>query len=160
MPKDLRQHVSPAVYAKMGSAMREAQAVGRWGPKPDFEDSVEFAAAWEYLTTYRGAGKTSAYGPYRQAMNDDANSHILRGFHVGWNMCKAMLQPAQEWTLGIQVLTVEGIVKNDWGLIANRRWGVSGTIVRMGERFGAPYAVVKYEDGDVGHFDLYELRVC
>lgn len=72
----------------MNKAMMDAMAQGR-NVEPDF-GRLEFAAAWEYLHWFRGAGKESAYGPLQQAINDDANSHALRGFLVGWAMCEAM----------------------------------------------------------------------
>jgi len=73
----------------MQKAMLEAMEPGRHYKGADF-DRIEYAAAWEWLHWFRGAGKQSAYGPLQQAINDDANSHALRGFLVGWAMCEAM----------------------------------------------------------------------
>lgn len=68
-------------------AMMDAMQLGDRGPV-DFT-TIEFAAAWEWLHHFRGAGKTNAYGPLEQAAMTDANSHALRGFLVGWAMSKA-----------------------------------------------------------------------
>lgn len=78
------------VLRAMHAAMRKMQRLGRGDPPPHDFGSIEFAAAWEWMSTYRGVGKNSAYGPAQQAVNDDANSHALRGFMVGWAMCEAM----------------------------------------------------------------------
>lgn len=77
----------------MSRAMMTAMKQGRYGEQPDFT-TIEYAAAWEWLHWFRGAGKTSAYGPMQQAANDDANSHALRGFIVGWAMCNAYHEAA------------------------------------------------------------------
>lgn len=82
--RTLREHVGWQHMRQMDQAMTEAM---REVPA-DF-DRIEFAAAWEWLHWFRGAGKQSAYGPLEQAAMADANSHALRGFIVGWAMCKA-----------------------------------------------------------------------
>lgn len=87
--KALVDHVGWQVERRMLEAMLKAMALGRHGPPPNF-DSVEYAAAWTWLHSFRDAGKTSAYGPAVQSMNADANSHALRGFLIGWAMREAM----------------------------------------------------------------------
>ncbi len=78
----LRDCVGFHIDNKMTAAMLAAAREGKNEPA-DFEQ-IKYLAAWEWLHYFRGAGKTSAYGTLQQAINDEANSHALRGFLVGW----------------------------------------------------------------------------
>lgn len=85
--KPLEQHVDYPTYLAMKKAMNHAQSIGRW-TTPNL-NNIEYAAITEYLTTYRGLGQQSAYGHLQHGINEDAKSHTIRGFIIGWHMAKA-----------------------------------------------------------------------
>ena len=87
-PQFLHDRLPYAIRRPMEQAMMKAASKSR---PPDFSQ-LAFSAAWEWLHYFCGAGKRNAYGPLEQGISDDANSHRLRGFLVGWAMCEAMHQ--------------------------------------------------------------------
>lgn len=86
--KSLLDHVGVKRLMTISRAISEANRLGRLGTEPPDWERVDFAAANEFMRL-REAGHRSAYGPLVQAINDDAHSHALRGFLVGWAACKA-----------------------------------------------------------------------
>jgi hypothetical protein len=70
-------------------AMIKANKEGGPEAEPDWTEP-RWRWAWRFMRSFRGAGKSSAYGPLQQQINDDADAHFLRGFLVGWAAREAL----------------------------------------------------------------------
>ena len=97
--KQLHEVVGWDNYRAMQDALHKAIRFGRPGYMRESEldwDSPMLSAAMDYLVYYKDLGKPSAYGPIQEAINQDAQASLIRGFIVGWMMNEAMMKGKAE----------------------------------------------------------------